>query len=83
MIYETFNIRIYIYLPVEIFVANTNNNKIRNSKTKLNKDLLLFMFSLEIYFNMIFFCFQLMIMKATFLINLINYNLKVLLNLKN
>ena len=47
MIYETFNFRIYIYLPVEIFVTNTNNNKIRNSKTKLNKYVLLFMFSLE------------------------------------
>ncbi len=44
-------LRIYIYLPVEIFVTNTNNNKIRNSKTKLNKDILLFMFSLENYFN--------------------------------
>ena len=66
MIYETFNFRIYIYLPVEIFVTNTNNNKIRNSKTKLNKDVLLFMFSLENYFNMIFFCFELRIMKANY-----------------
>jgi len=42
-----------VYLPIELFVTNANDIKIKNSKTKLNKDILLFMLGLEN--NFIFF----------------------------
>jgi hypothetical protein len=37
-----------IYLPIELFATDTNDNKIKNSKTKPNdEDVLLFMLSLD------------------------------------
>jgi hypothetical protein len=43
-----FGLKNKIKLPVKMFDTNNNNKKInKNSKTKLNKDVLLFIFSLE------------------------------------